>query len=143
MSNFTIDIEKQLSKLGKDIQHFVENVTHVSQNEGDFHPTCDVAESNSQYRIMMDLPGMNKDQVKISFKSGVISISGHRELYLDDDESLKKSERKQGSFVRSFALPENADEKSISASFSDGVLQVKVKKKGNEEESESQSIPID
>lgn len=143
MSNFTIDIEKQLSKLGKDIQHFVENVTHVSQDKGDFHPACDIAESDSQYRIMVDLPGMKKEQVKITFQTGVISISGERELYLNDDENLKRSERRQGSFVRSFALPENVDTTSISATFTDGVLQVKVMKKGIEQENESQSIPIE
>lgn len=143
MSNFTIDIEKQLSKLGKDIQHFVENVTHVSQDKGDFHPGCDIAESDSQYRIMVDLPGMKKEQVKITFQSGVISISGERELYLNDDEKLKRSERRQGSFVRSFALPENVDTTSISATFNDGVLQVKILKKGIEQENESQSIPIE
>lgn len=143
MSNFTIDIEKQLSKLGKDIQHFVENVTHVSQDKGDFHPRCDIAESESEYRIMVDLPGMKKEQVKITFQSGVISISGERELYLNDDEKLKRSERRQGSFVRSFALPENVDTTSISATFNDGVLQVKISKKGIEQENESQSIPIE
>lgn len=143
MSNFTIDIEKQLSKLGKDIQQFVEKVTPVQRETGDFYPRCDIAESKSQYRLLIDLPGMKKEQVDISLKSGVISISGQRELYLEDDETLKRSERKQGSFVRSFALPDNVDTSSISATFSDGVLQVKVLKKGNEKDSESQSIPIE
>lgn len=143
MSNFTIDIEKQLSRLGKDIQQFVENVTHASQSKGDFHPSCDISESNNSYRIQMDLPGMKKEQVEIKLDSGVLSISGERELYLEDDEELKRSERRQGSFVRSFALPENVDPKTISATFSDGVLQIAMKKLGIDDEGSSQSIPID
>lgn len=143
MSNFTIDIEKQLSRLGKDIQQFVENVTHASHSKGDFHPVCDISESKNNYRIQMDLPGMKKKHVEIKLESGVLSISGERELYLEDDEELKRSERRQGSFVRSFALPENVDPKTISATFNDGVLQIAMKKLGVDDEGSSQSIPIE
>lgn len=143
MSNFTIDIEKQLSRLGKDIQQFVENVTHASHSKGDFYPVCDISESNDNYRIQMDLPGMKKEHVEIKLESGVLSISGERELYLEDDEELKRSERRQGSFVRSFALPENVDPKTISATFNDGVLQIAMKKLGVDDEESSQSIPIE
>jgi HSP20 family protein len=142
MSNFTIDIEKQLSKLGKDIQQFVEKVAPINVDTGDFHPACDIAESDGLFTVLIDLPGMKKKQIKITLKDRVITISGERELYLEDGEELKRSERKQGSFSRSFALPENADTSTISASFKEGVLQIKISKKGVEEDSESQSIPI-
>ncbi len=142
MSNFTIDIEKQLSRLGKDIQQFVERVAPLNMESGDFHPACDIVESDELFSILVDLPGMKKKQIKISLKNRVITISGERELYLEDGEELKRSERKQGSFSRSFALPETADTASISATFKEGVLHIKISKKGVEEDSDSQSIPI-
>ncbi len=142
MSNFTIDIEKQLSRLGKDIQQFVERVAPINLDSGDFHPACDIVESNEIFSILLDLPGMKKKQIKITLKDRVISISGERELYLEDGEELKRSERKHGSFSRSFALPETADTSSISATFKEGVLYVRISKKGMEEENDSQSIPI-
>jgi HSP20 family protein len=142
MSNFTIDIEKQLSKLGKDIQQFVEKIAPVNMDTGDFHPACDIVESGDVFSIHIDLPGMKKKQVKITLKNNVITISGERELYLEDGEVLTRSERKQGSFSRSFALPDNTDISSISASFKEGVLHVKISKKGVEEDNDAQSIPI-
>lgn len=142
MSKSTIDIEKQLSKLGKEIQQFVERVVPGVDYEGHFKPACDIIESESSFSVLMDLPGMTKKMIQISLKSRVLTISGDRELYLDDEESLKRSERKQGSFSRSFALPDEADEKSISATFKDGVLKIKLKKTESEESGDSTTIPI-
>ena len=142
MSKNTIDIEKQLSKLGKEIQQFVERVVPGVDNEGHFKPACDITESDSSFSVFMDLPGMTKKMIQISLKSGVLTISGDRELYLNDDEALKRSERKQGSFSRSFALPDEADSKSISASFKDGVLKVTLKKTESDEGEDSTTIPI-
>lgn len=141
MSNFSIDLEKQLSKLGRDIQQLVERAVPV-QGPSHFQPRCDVVESKEHYTVILDLPGMKKDQISISMKNGVITISGDRELFLEDHEKLVKSERKQGSFSRAFALPESADEKSIQATFNDGVLKITVSKTGSEEDGDSQSIPI-
>lgn len=143
MSNFNIDIEKQLSKLGKDIQTFVEKMVPVQSEPGDFRPECDIVESSDTYMLYMDLPGMQKKQIVVTLNEGVLSVSGERELYLKDDEELKRSERKQGSFSRSFALPGNADSSSVKASFKQGVLTVKISKSGVESEDQTQSIPVD
>lgn len=142
MSNFTIDIEKQLSKLGKDIQQFVEKMAPAATDNGHFYPLCDIVESGTTFSILMDLPGMRKKQIKIELKDRVITISGERELYLEDGETRKKAERTFGSFSRSFAIPQHVDDSSVNASFSNGVLQIKLKKTGSEEDEDSKSIPI-
>ena len=142
MSKNTIDIEKQLSKLGKEIQQFVERVVPGVEDVGHFKPSCDITESDSSFSVIMDLPGMTKKMIRLSLKSNVLTISGDRELYLDDEEELIRSERKQGSFSRSFALPDGADTNSISATFKDGVLTVTLKKTESEEGNGSKTIPI-
>lgn len=143
MSNTTIDIEKQLSKLGKDIQQFVEKVVPGIGEVGHFQPPCDITESDKSFSVYMDLPGLTKKMIRISLKNRVLSISGDRELYVkDDDRILKRSERKQGSFSRSFVIPDDADAKSISATFKDGVLHVTLNKTESEKESDSETIPI-
>jgi HSP20 family protein len=142
MSNFTIDLEKQLSKLGRDIQQFVEKTIPTQTAAGNFNPDCDVVESDKAYTVFVDLPGMSKKEVKLTLKNRVLSISGERELYLQDDEDLIRSERKQGAFSKAFALPEQADESSISASFTNGVLKVTLLKTGMEDDTEATSIPI-
>lgn len=141
MSNLNIDIEKQLSRLGKDIQGFVERMVPVNVEAGDFKPDCDIVESDNLYALYMDVPGMEKKNIKITLKDRVLTVSGERELFLEDDEVLKRSERTQGSFSRAFALPENADVSSVNATFKEGVLQVKISKTGLESD-DSQSIPI-
>lgn len=143
MSNFTIDIEKQLTRLGKDIQNLVERVVPAGSEMNDFHPLCDLIESDSTYIIQMDVPGMEKSQLQITQKDRVITIHGERELYLEDNEELKRSERKQGSFSRSFALPENVDLSSVTASCNNGVLTVKTVKKDNKSSDSGTSIPIE
>ncbi|MDZ7718185.1 MAG: Hsp20/alpha crystallin family protein [Balneolaceae bacterium] len=142
MSNLNIDIEKQLSRLGKDIQGFVERMVPLNVEAGDFKPDCDIVESENLYSLYMDLPGMKKKEISITLKDRILTVSGERELFLEDDEILKRSERTQGSFSRSFALPENADVSSVTATFKDGVLHVKISKTGLESDDDSQSIPI-
>ncbi len=142
MSNFNIDIEKQLSKLGRDIQQFVEKISVADDSGGHFNPDCDIVESENIFSVFIDLPGMSKKQIKITLKNNVLTISGERELFLEDEEVLKRSERKQGSFSRSFALPDSADTSSVTATFKNGVLQVKILKTGVDDTDESQSIPI-
>ncbi len=142
MSNFTIDIEKQLSKLGKDIQQFVENIAPADVTGGHFNPDCDITESENTFSVLMDLPGMKKKQITIELKERVMTVSGDRELYLEDGEIRKKAERAFGSFSRSFAIPQYADETTIKATFSNGVLHITLKKSGSDEEDSSKSIPI-
>ncbi len=135
-----MDIEQQLTSLGREIQQFVERITPLDDAR-DFSPACDVIESKSSLKIIVDLPGMEKKDVKVTLKDGVLRIEGTRELYLENDETLKRGERAQGAFIRSFSIPAHADSSSINASFKNGELTVEIKKKG-EGESEADSIPI-
>lgn len=143
MSNFSIDIEKQLSKLGKDIQQFVEKTVSGTQDLSDFYPDCDIVEGADHYSIRMDLPGLAKDEVNVTLKHRVITISGERRASLEEGEQNVRSERRYGAFSRSFAVPEAADESSVAASFKNGVLNLKFSKKESQsEENDAQSIPI-
>lgn len=137
-----IDIEKQLSRLGKDIQQLVSRVVPLNAEEGDFYPACDIAESSSQYKICIDLPGVAKEHVKVSQKDQVITISGERTSPLKEGEHLKRNERKFGAFTRSYALPGHVDSSSISAKFIDGVLIITLSKR-KQEQDDSFSVPIE
>ena len=141
MSNFNTNIEKQLSDLGKEIQQFVEKLVPVDRKAGDFTPDCDVIESSDAYKILIDLPGIDKKQVKVSMKNRVLTVEGDRELELEDGETLEREERKQGAFIRSFAIPEYADSDSIEASFNNGVLKIEISKSGSDTNGKS-TIPI-
>lgn len=143
MTNFTMDLEKQLSKLGKELQDLVERVSPRDREFHDFHPVADVTESDEQFKIELDLPGMDKSQLQLSLQNRVVTISGERKMDLQEGETYTRSERKQGAFSRSFALPETADPRSLKATSAHGVLTITVDKQVGSSKTSGTSIPID
>jgi HSP20 family protein len=97
--------------------------------KGDWTPRVDIAESGKSFIIKMDVPEVDKKDVKISVKNGVLSIKGER--LLEKDESgmkFHRVERYHGTFCRSFTLPENVDIGNVDATFKNGLLTVEVPK---------------
>ena len=142
MEKSTLDLEKQLSKLGKEIQQFVEKVVPAAADNAHFDPSCDIIESENEFLLFIDLPGMTKKNIRLALKNRVLTISGERDLYEDKEIILKRAERRQGSFSRSFALPDGVDENSVNAKFKDGVLKVTLNRMESEDDSAAQNIPI-
>jgi HSP20 family protein len=92
-------------------------------------PRVDLLETESDFRIAIDLPGMKKDDVVINFESDVLTISGERrEESAQEDVNYYRTERFYGRFSRSFTFPKSVDIEGILAAFEDGVLTVKVPK---------------
>ena len=139
-TEFGIEVEKHLSKLGKDIQQFVEKVVPLANEDKDFAPDCDIVESEGEYKILIDLPGLSKKEIGISLKDNVLTIKGEREINIAEGEEFKRQERRRGAFARSFALPENVNKAEVNASFRNGVLTVAMPKSENLKD--STSIPV-
>lgn len=140
MNDFTIDIEKQLTKLGKDIQGFVERIVPLEDKGHDFSPSCDILESDETFTIKIDLPGLSKKEVNIALKEHVLTVKGERTEEIGDLEVRRRQERSTGVFSRSFALPENVNTAEIDARFSSGVLTITMPKSDVLED--AKSIPI-
>ena len=89
----------------------------------------DVRETDERFEVTVDLPGIEPDDVSVTFEDGVLTISGKREISSDrSDETFHRIERSYGSFARSLRLPRTADGEKIEASFDKGVLTVTVPK---------------
>lgn len=140
MSEFTIDVEKQLNKLGRDIQGFVERIVPLEDKGHDFTPACDIVESEEEYKIMLDLPGLTKKEINIALKDNVLSVKGERTESLGEEESYRRQERRSGVFSRSFALPENVNAAETNAHFRSGVLTISMPK--SDVLKDAKSIPI-
>src|SRR5204862_2721056 len=92
-------------------------------------PLADITEDDKEYLIKAELPEMKKEDVKVTVENGVLTISGERKF--EKEEKKKKYhrvERGYGSFVRTFALPEDADAGKIKAEFKHGILEVHLPK---------------
>src|SRR6266508_2448187 len=92
-------------------------------------PLADITEDEKEYLIKAELPEMKKEDVKVTVENGVLTISGERKF--EKEEKKKKYhrvERGYGSFVRTFALPEDADADKVKAVFKHGMLEVHLPK---------------
>jgi len=95
------------------------------EGEEEFMPLADIVEREKEYLIKVDLPEVKKEEVKVLFEDGVLTIKGERKFEKEvKGETLHRSERFFGAFERRFMLPEDIDPKLIRAECKDGVLMV-------------------
>ena len=92
-------------------------------------PLVDITEDDKEYLIKAELPEVKKEEVKVSVESGVLTISGERKFEREEkNKRYHRVERAYGSFTRSFAVPDDADDSKVAAEFKDGVLTVHLAK---------------
>jgi HSP20 family protein len=92
-------------------------------------PLADITEDEKEYLIKAELPEMKKEDVKVTVENGVLTISGERKFEKEEKKrKYHRVERGYGTFMRSFALPDDADFNKVNAEFKSGVLTVHVPK---------------
>lgn len=92
-------------------------------------PLVDIVEDDTQYVIKAELPGLQKEAIKVGVQDDVLTISGERQYEKEEkDKKFHRVERAHGSFARSFTIPQNSDGEKVSAEFKDGMLQVHLPK---------------
>ena len=92
-------------------------------------PLSDIYEDKNNYILTLDLPGINKDNVKISYVDGQLNISGERKNEKESkDGTYHRVERSYGKYFRSFSLPKEIKDDKIDAEFKDGQLTITVPK---------------
>lgn len=103
-------------------------------------PRIDVSETDAEYHLSADLPGINREDVQISIEEGYLTLRGERrEEMKDESENYLRMERRYGSFYRSLPLPAHVDAGEAKASFDNGVLHVRIPKT---RESQPRHIPV-
>ncbi|MEP3275835.1 MAG: Hsp20/alpha crystallin family protein [Stappiaceae bacterium] len=92
-------------------------------------PEIDLIEEDEAYEITAELPGLKEDNIEIKLSNGMLTIRGEKKA---EKEERKKdyhlSERRFGSFQRTFPIPEGVDVDAVEAVLSQGVLSVKIPK---------------
>ena len=92
-------------------------------------PAMDIFEAGEHYVVKADLPGMTEADVTIEIEDNVLTISGERKAQLEAQHAgFYRVERTSGSFSRALALPEGLDPESVTATFANGVLEVRFPK---------------
>jgi HSP20 family protein len=100
-----------------------------SMTVADWVPTVDIAEDTQEYLIKAEIPEVDRKDVKVTVENSVLTIQGQRKQEKEEkDKRYHRIERSYGTFVRTFALPENVAEENLRAEFKDGMLLVHVPK---------------
>src|SRR5207248_2910037 len=92
-------------------------------------PAMDLVETDDDFVLRADLPGLSEGDVKIELEDSVLTVSGERKSEHEErKEGYYRVERASGSFSRSLTLPEGVDADAIQAGFDKGVLEVRIPK---------------
>jgi len=111
-----------------------DNVFRTDTRDGDsdfttWTPAVDIAEHDDQFVVKVELPGVNKDDVKITLENNILTIRGEKKQEKETKkENYHRVERSYGSFQRSFTLPTTVKSDKIDAVYKDGILQIALPK---------------
>ncbi|MFQ5582428.1 MAG: Hsp20/alpha crystallin family protein [Mariprofundaceae bacterium] len=101
----------------------------IGTEAGHWAPSVDIRETDEALLVQAELPGIEKKDVQLEVRDGVLTISGERRYEKDlKEENVHRVERAYGKFMRSFSLPANVDADKVDAHMKNGVLEVRLPK---------------
>jgi len=119
-------LANQLNGFWKDFARDFDGRTASTQ----YRPTADVIEDADSYQFSFEMPGLKKDSVDVRVEDGHLIVQAERaRRELPKEVQVHLSERTYGPLRRTFTMPEDALTDGISASYRDGILEVRVPKK--------------
>ena len=93
-------------------------------------PAVNISESENNYHVELAAPGLKKEDFKLNLERNQLTISVETSSdHQDNQKNYSKREYSYSSFVRSFTLPESADDSQIGASYTDGILRIDIAKR--------------
>ena len=108
---------------------FAPNVARTDAGTYSWAPSVDISETDDKFEVRAELPGIAKDDLHVSVKDNLLTLSGEkRQEKVDDTQNYRRVERRYGSFQRRFTLPPKVETDNIKAEFSDGVLTLSIPK---------------
>jgi len=139
------NMERMFDDFGRSLfrrgQFDVEPFWRRSMNWGAI-PAVDIAEKDNAYEITAELPGMDEKDIEVKYAGGMLTIKGEKEEAKEEKQKdYHLTERRYGSFQRSFSVPDGVDADKLEADFSKGVLTVTLPK-SPEAKKQEKKIPI-
>lgn len=97
---------------------------------GSFMPAVDIYEDAQQLSLKLEIPGVRQEDLDIRVENQTLTVKGERKFEKEEkEENFHRIERRFGNFVRSFTLPQTVDIEAITASYENGVLNIRLAKK--------------
>jgi HSP20 family protein len=123
------EFQRRLNRFfGEEIGFLPEGEENISLST--WAPICDIFENENEVVVKAELPGLNKENVKVGVENNVLTIYGERKFEEETKrENYHRLERSYGDFIRRFTLPNYVDVGKIRAEFKEGVLNVTLPKR--------------
>jgi len=121
---------RELETLHDRIQRYFDDFPNFGFNLNDnFYPRIDISEDKENINVTAEIPGVKKDEIKITLQDNILTIEGEKKKESEKKEkNYFRSERMYGSFKRSFTLPDLVDSEKVEAKFEEGMLNIQLKK---------------
>ena len=133
------NLHNEMGRVFGDLLGSNEAVTNTESSS--WVPTVDISETENNYEIHAELPGVLEEDVNVSVTDNLLTIKGDkRQVEKSDDRNIHRIERRYGTFQRSFTLPRQVNSTKIKAGFKDGILTLDIPKS---EETKPTEIPIE
>ena len=98
--------------------------------QSSFAPPVDIYEDEHSYTLKLEVPGIEEKDIDVKLENSTLTVSGERRFEKEEkEENFRRVERRYGSFVRSFTLPQTIDSESVSAEYDKGLLKIRLAKK--------------
>jgi HSP20 family protein len=92
-------------------------------------PAVDVWETEDELVYAFDLPGVSRDSINVEFEDGAVTVTAERQSSAEvSEDRFYRFERRFGTFSRTIALPQGTGDDAINAAYTDGVLELRVRK---------------
>lgn len=119
---------RELMTLREDMDRFFNNFfgrSAAENYEGVWTPVLDIEEDKDNFIVRAELPGLRKEDIKISVRGSLLALTGERAHKAEEkDKTFHRIERSYGKFVRHINLPNEIDESKVKAAYQDGILTV-------------------
>ena len=127
-----LDVDREFKRMFNSLENrfgFGKENDNEEYESAVWMPLTDIAENKDSYTLKLDLPGVDKKDVKISYSNGELQISGERKEEKEEkDSKYHRVERSFGKYFRSFKLPEKIKDDQINAEFKNGSLNILIPK---------------
>ncbi len=132
--------ERTIAALSEEMDRLVNGVAGNTAWSYGLAPAADVTETEGEYRVLMDLPGIDPSAIQLRVEKDTLTVQVDRkQLQPAAGETVHRSERAFGTFFRSFTLPTGVDATRVEAAYEQGVLAVKLPKR---EEAKARAITV-
>ena len=129
---------RDLDHISNRFQRFYDDIPSVNNHmQESFSPRIDISESENCIQLNAEIPGVTKENLKITLQDNILTIEGEKKKLSEEKEkNFFREERLYGKFKRSFTLPIEVDSEDVDAKFTNGILEIVLKKVEPKEEQE-------